>query len=176
MPTRKTSPSPLASPPNEKPSSAINVNEVLQLAAEVDRATEAEPEEQPKKKRGGGRKKDRPAEPEAEMVIENPPPDPEFIAMCNWGVGAGVDAVKEQFDWTEPGIHWRVKVAECFARIIDRLRPMQPGPLTDLFTAGGYVGLWVVSNVSANRTAKSKDSIRDNGKRENLQNEGPVTT
>lgn len=143
------------------------------MAEEIERAVEAEPEPEKKTKRGR-----KPRTPPAdspdivEMPVEAPPPDPEFVAMANWGVGAGVDAVKKKFDWTEPGVHWRVKVAECLASLVNRIRPMAPGPLTDALTAGGYISIWIIANVSAQRTAKDTNTVRDDGQRQDVQDAG----
>src|SRR4029077_2141836 len=154
---------------NEGRSSEINLEEILSLAREVDAEAQAEPEEKPKR----GRKKKDAKAPPAELA---PEPvllvaDPEFEAMLNWGVGSAVDFAKLKLDWTEPGIHWRLKVSVMLSRLIQRIQPMSESWVTDLITIGGYTALWVVPNVSAGgRTSPASD--RDNGNRKDLQNEG----
>jgi len=155
-----------------KPSSEIDVDEVLKLAREADEAAKAEPEA-PRR----GRRKEKGAtngtatenETIRPVVVE---PDPEFIAMCQWGVGSVVDIAKQKMDWSDPGIHWKERMSVVIARLINRFQPMEPSWVTDLTIIGGYTALWVIPNVSAERAAKNQIALRNDGKRENVQDAG----
>ena len=127
-----------------KRSSEIDVDEVLRLAREADEAAKAEPEP-PKAKR---RKEPGPA-PVAVAVIE---PDPEFIAMCQWGVGSLTELASVKLDWSDPGIHWKEKVSTLVARIIQRIQPMEPSLTTDLLMIGGYTAMGNTKCLSYNRS------------------------
>ena len=151
----------------EKPSSEIDLDDVLRMAREADeRAKSEEPE--PKKKGTRRPPKDGPEPPPQPEVIE---PDPEFVSMCQWGVGAGVDFMSLRLDWSDPGIHWKEKVSFLCARIIQRIQPMEPSLTTDLITVGGYTLLWALPNVTAQRaikrTRKDTHTLGNDGERKN---------
>jgi hypothetical protein len=156
---------------NVKHSSEIDVDEVLRLAKEADDLAKLEPE--PPKAR---RKKAEPGPSEAVAHIETIEPDPEFVEMCKWGVGSLTELASVKLDWSDPGIHWKEKVSTLVARIIQRIQPMQPSLTTDLLMIGGYTALWAIPNVSATIAAKRatahKNALGNNGKREDVQNEG----
>jgi hypothetical protein len=176
MPTRTTTTTTSPLSPEKKPlqkrsdvpSSAIDVNEILRLAREVDANAQEEPEEKENKKRGARKKKG--TEPRA--VLPDEPvliiTDPEFEAMIQWGVSTGVDVCIEKLDWSEPGKHWREKVSVMLSRLIQRVQPMANSWVTDLITLGGYTALWVVPNVSTGgRTSPAPH--RDNGNRQDME-------
>lgn len=178
MSRRQTRPRPLSPNPQplkeekrERPSSEIDLDEVLKLAREADEQAKAEPEPA-KKKRVKAEPTNGQAAPEV-VVIE---PDPEFVSMCQWGVGAGVDFMKLRLDWSDPGIHWKEKVAFIAARIVQRIQPMQPSLTTDLITIGGYAALWALPNVTAQRaikrTAKNQNLVGNDGERKDAQAPG----
>jgi hypothetical protein len=172
-PMKTTSRRPEKSPQERsaKPSSEIDVDEVLRLAREADEAAKQEPEP-PRAKR----KKAEPGNGQAVTVVETIEPDPEFIAMCQWGVGSLTELANVKLDWSDPGIHWKTKVSTLVARVIERIQPMQPSLTTDLLMIGGYTALWAIPNVSATiaakRATKDKNALGNNGERKNLQDEG----
>ncbi len=159
---------------NERPSSEIDIDEVLRLAREADEQAQAEPEPPKRKPRKHAVNGENVRE---VQVIET---DPEFVEMCKWGVGSVVDIAHAKLDWSDPGIHWKDKVSTIVARIIQRLQPMEPSLLTDCIILGGYTALWAIPNVSATieakRTAKNPPTLRNDWKREDTQAPGTLTT
>jgi hypothetical protein len=152
-----------------KPSSEIDVDEVLRLAKEADEAAKDEPE--PPKRRA---KKEQPEA--ASVPFVQVQPDPEFVEMCKWGVGSVVGIAERRLDWSDPGIHWKEKVSTIIARIVTRIQPMEPSLLTDCIILGGYTALWAIPNVEATiqakRAAKNSHALGNHGERKNLQDEG----
>jgi hypothetical protein len=72
------------------------------------------------------------------------PLDPEFEAMLTFGASQGIDLMKDKLELMEPGNTVRDGVGKCLARIIGRLKPMQPGPVSDVVQIVGYLGVWVI--------------------------------
>ena len=160
---------------SERPSSEIDVDEVLRLAREADERAKLEPEV-PKR----GRRKTQPVN--GQEVSETPAPvietDPEFVEMCKWGVGSVVEIAQRRLDWSDPGIHWKEKVSTIVARIVQRLQPMEPSLLTDCLIVSGYTALWVLPNVAstleAKRRAKDTAAVRNDGKRQDVETPGTL--
>lgn len=99
--------------------------------------------------------------------------DPGFESMLVDVTGEFVDLAKRKYNWSEPGAHWREKTGAALSRLLQRIQPMKPGPLSDLITLGGYLALWAVPNViSSNGVNAGEASPGNDGKREDSQNEG----
>jgi len=147
----------------------MNLDEITRLARDADLAAQAEPAS-PRKKRA---KKDSQGDPETPAPVAPIAYDPEFETMIVFAVGGGVDALKEKLDWTEPGMHWREKVGQCFSRLVQRIQPMTPGPMADVVTLLGYIAVWSVPNVAIGN-ATGTDSVGNHGVGENVEDAGVV--
>lgn len=132
---------------NDGLSSEIDIDEIIRLASDVDDATKDEPEpKRTRKVRVSSGKDDSQSETAAPVVVIQP--DPEFVEMVQWGVETGVDFARMKLDWSEPGKQWREKVSVIIARLVQRISPVQPGPMADLITLSGYCALWIIPNIA----------------------------
>lgn len=71
--------------------------------------------------------------------------DEDFKAMIVHGVGQGIDVMRDSLELMEPGDTLRVNVGKCVAKLLERIKPMEAGPLADLVTIAGYLGVWVLA-------------------------------
>jgi hypothetical protein len=122
------------------------------------------------KKKAGKKKGDTPE------AIEQPEAlayDPGFEVMLVDVTGEFVDLAKRKYNWSEPGDHWREKTGAALSRLLQRIQPMKPGPISDLITLGGYIALWAVPNViSSNGVNAGSAAPGNDGQRENTQDAG----
>jgi hypothetical protein len=130
------------------PSLEVNIADIEVIAANLD--AQAEEIAKPKKRRV--------AKPKTEPVPtsapsgENPPiepevipaVDPEFETMLVHGASQAIDLMRDKLELMEPGDTLRENVGKCLAKLVSRLKPMQAGPLSDVVTIAGYLGVWVL--------------------------------
>lgn len=145
----------------------IDLAAIEKLAAETDMLAQREEAAKAKKKT---RKATNPgAAPGVDTTGEEVQPapvvlvyDPEFELMITHCVMGGVEKVKVTLKWDDPGLQWKEKVGACVSRLVQRIAPVQPGPMADLITLGGYVAIWSASNVLF-RDGTSPGSVGNNG-------------
>lgn len=135
------------------PSLEINLSEIENIASRLDAdASLNEPasgrRQKRVKKNPGGKSapKGSPDNPEVIPGETKPPPpliDPEFESMLLNGTSQGITIMRDRFNLMEPGDTMRENVGKCLVRLVGRLRPMEPGPMSDVVTALGYMAVWV---------------------------------
>jgi len=96
--------------------------------------------------------------------------DPEFEFMITHCVMGGVEKVKVRLKWDDPGLQWKEKVGGCIYRLLQRIAPIEPGPIADALTLTGYLTIWGASNVLFREPSPDTDTVGDNGQRKNMEN------
>jgi hypothetical protein len=146
------------------PSLEINLSEIERIATELDREAAADTTVGGRRKKRAGKKGATPQAapagtadnpeviPAAETTTEPPKWDPEFEAMIVHGTSQGIDWMKDAMDLIEPGDTLRENVGKCVSKLVQRLKPMQAGPIADCVTIAGYLSVWVLCG----RKAKPK--------------------
>lgn len=87
-----------------------------------------------------------------------PPMDEDFKAMIVSGVGQGIDFIRDGMELMEPGEGVRENVGKCVAKLLERIKPMQAGPITDVIMIVGYLGVWVLVGKD---WSKKKEEVRN---------------
>lgn len=123
----------------------IDLDAIDRLAAELD--AEAETPIPTKRKRATAKKRVTEPTPAADApTVETPPAmDEDFKAMIVHGVGQGIDVMRDSMELMEPGDTLRNNVGKCVAKLLERIKPMQAGPVTDITMIVGYLGVWALA-------------------------------
>lgn len=129
------------------PSLEVNIADIEIIAADLD--AQVDEAAKPKRKRVAKSKSAAttiPPEPGATLIEPEviPAVDPEFEAMLVHGASQAIDLMREKMELMEPGDTLRENVGKCVARFVQRIKPMESGPLADMVTIAGYLGVWVL--------------------------------
>lgn len=144
-PKTNTLEKPEISSPVETPVEPVDWNALLSAADEADKIGETiEPEKKARKKKVASLVKTPTEEPVKAVEPEVIKADPEFQAMIQHGTDKGLDWIRDSMNLVEPGPTVRSKTGEGLVRLIERIKPMEPGPLADVVMIVGYLGVWVL--------------------------------
>jgi hypothetical protein len=135
----------------------IDLSEIDRIAAELDAVADAPAK--PKRKRATAKKPI--TEPSADAPKANVEPvvDEDFKAMIVHGVSQGIDVMRDGLELMEPGDTLRTNVGKCVAKLLERIKPMEAGPLADVVTIVGYLGVWALAG--RDWTKKTEEEIRN---------------
>lgn len=129
------------------PSLEIDLAEIERIASELD-AEADDPIPVKKTRKKTVRLKSAPVaateEPAAEPGEVVAVIDPEFESMLIHGASQGIDLMRDKLELMEPGDTLRENVGRCLAKLVARLKPMKEGPMSDVVTIAGYLGVWAL--------------------------------
>lgn len=142
-------------------SSEINVDLAAIDAIAADLDAMADEPAKPKRKRAAVKKPTADAPPSADAPKVEAPPvvDEDFKLMVVHGVGQGIDVMRDKLELMEPGDTVRTNVGKCVARLLERIKPMEAGPMSDAVQIVGYLGLWAL--FGKDWTKKPEDEARN---------------